>query len=161
MAAGTTYTPIATTTLGSTTASYTFTSIPSTYTDLVLVVSGTSTAGDAVCFQLNGDSSAGYSATNMVGDGSTAYSQRATSNTFSYTGGIGTVMGTVITHFMNYSNTTTYKTFIARSSVSNSVVISTVSRWPSTAAINSIKVLLTGNSFASGTAITLYGIKAA
>ena len=35
MAAGSTYTPIATTTLGSNVASYTFSSIAGTYTDLV------------------------------------------------------------------------------------------------------------------------------
>jgi hypothetical protein len=33
-----TYTPIATTTLGSAATSYTFTSIPTTYTDLILIV---------------------------------------------------------------------------------------------------------------------------
>jgi hypothetical protein len=43
MAAGATYTPIATYTVsGSSTLTYTFSSIPSTYTDLVLVVNGSS-----------------------------------------------------------------------------------------------------------------------
>ena len=39
MAAGSTYTPIATTTLGSA-GTITFSSIPSTYTDLVIVLNG-------------------------------------------------------------------------------------------------------------------------
>jgi len=39
MAAAQTYEPIANTTFGSTTSSYTFSSIPSTYTDLFLVIS--------------------------------------------------------------------------------------------------------------------------
>ena len=43
MAAGNTYTPIATTTLSSSQNDITFSSIPSTYTDLVIVFNGKST----------------------------------------------------------------------------------------------------------------------
>jgi hypothetical protein len=45
MPAGNTYEAIATQTLGSAAASVTFSSIPGTYTDLVLVVAGTLTTG--------------------------------------------------------------------------------------------------------------------
>ena len=40
MAAGSTYTPIATTTLGSAQADVTFSSISGSYTDLVLIIGG-------------------------------------------------------------------------------------------------------------------------
>ena len=55
-----TYTPIATTTLGSAQSSYTFSSISSAYTDLILIYNGTVTAtGKDVRFYYNGDNSSG------------------------------------------------------------------------------------------------------
>jgi hypothetical protein len=82
MAAGNTYEAIATQTLGSAAASVTFSSIPGTYTDLVVVIAGTLTTGsDNVSFQLNGDSGANYSVTVLTGDGSTASSGRASNLT--------------------------------------------------------------------------------
>jgi hypothetical protein len=42
-----TYTPIASITLGATATSVTFSSIPSTYTDLILVMNGSSTSDRA------------------------------------------------------------------------------------------------------------------
>jgi hypothetical protein len=56
MAAGNTYTQIASTTLGTAAASVTFSSIAGTYTDLILIVAGkdvTSYAGAQL--QFNGD----------------------------------------------------------------------------------------------------------
>jgi hypothetical protein len=57
MAAGNTYVAIAEQTLGTAAASVTFSSISGTYTDLVLVVTGTMTGGpDIRCYmQFNGD----------------------------------------------------------------------------------------------------------
>lgn len=56
-----TYEPIATTTISSPTSTITFSSIPSSYTDLVVVVTGkiTGTTEDAY-FRLNNDSGANY-----------------------------------------------------------------------------------------------------
>jgi hypothetical protein len=63
--------------------------------------------------------------------------------------------------FQNYSNATTYKTFLTRGNASNHMVIATVSLWRSTSAIISIKVTPETGSFASGVTFALYGIKAA
>ena len=66
MAAGITYTPIASTTLGSAAASYTFSSIPNTYTDLVLIASmadSNSGADQRMLVQVNGDTGTKYSTT--------------------------------------------------------------------------------------------------
>jgi hypothetical protein len=87
MAAGSTYTPIATTTLGSSTSSYTFSSIPQTYTDLVLIVSGYGAASDGnsiVCRVGNGtvDSGTNYSTTRLSGSGSSASSGRSSGSDF-------------------------------------------------------------------------------
>ena len=71
-------------TLGGTTASVTFSSIPSTYNDLKLVVSA---RGDAAAYpvainlKLNSDTATNYSYTNLLGNSSAASSTRASSQT--------------------------------------------------------------------------------
>ena len=165
MAAGSTYTPIATTTLGSATASYTFSSIPSTFTDLVLITNGTiSTTADASMYwRVNGDTSTNYSATRVSGDGTSAASYRETNQTAALAGFVGNVSPSVqIFNFMNYANTTTYKTAITRGSYSAKNVGAFVGLWRSTAAINSITVTSLGSgNLDVGSTFTLYGIQAA
>ena len=162
MPAGSTYTPIATTTLGSAAASYTFSSIPSTYTDLVLVYAGTGDNGD-LYLQFNGDTGANYSVTNLYGNGTSAGSNRGSNNSVSYVPGLirSTQPSSPITHIMNYANTTTYKTFIARAGSADYEVMARVGLWRSTAAITSIAIKNTGGNLNSGSVITLYGIASA
>jgi hypothetical protein len=167
MAAGSTYTPIATTTLGSSASSYTFTSIPQTYTDLVLVVAGTTGAANNILMQVgNGsiDTGTNYSTTFLYGDGSAAASSRQSNISTMLVGRIGTSQSINIFQIMNYANTTTYKTFLCRgnNATASGQVITTVNLWRSTSAINQIKVLeQVGSDFQTGTTLTLYGITAA
>ena len=88
MAAGSTYTPIATNTLGSAQASVTFSSISGSYTDLVLIINaGTSDASEQDCLiRVNGDTGSNYSATYMYGTGSSAASGRNANQTESTAG---------------------------------------------------------------------------
>lgn len=160
MAAGATYVPIATTTLGSAVASYTFSSIPSTYTDLVLVVNGSNTGAGGNYIQLNGDTATNYSVTYLYGDGTTAGSSRISTNATPYSLYFNTVQSTAILHVMNYANTTTYKTILNRSN-SGDYVSERVTLWRSTAAISSILVGNTSYNYTAGTTFTLYGISAA
>jgi len=158
-----TYTPIATQTLGSTASSVTFSSIPSTYTDLVLVTNPAASGGD-VGLQFNGDTSTNYSYTVIKGNGTTATSVR-TANTARLYMVYDLVMSTdfsfnAIANIMNYSNTTTYKSAVIRSNKASQGVEAMAGIWRNTAAINEVKVL--GSvSFAVGSTFTLYGIKAA
>ena len=166
MAAGSTYTPIATTTLGSATASYTFSSIPSTYTDLVLVFNGSASSGTPlVTLQFNGDTATNYSDTTLSGNGTSATSGRDSSVAQIYASGadsLTTGISQLIVNLQNYSNTTTYKTIITRSGNAANGTSAVVGLWRSTAAINSIKVFNhTATNFAVGSTFTLYGIQAA
>ena len=166
MAAGSTYTPIATTTLGSAQSSYTFTSIPQTYTDLVLISSAKVTSGtyDLTC-RLNGDTGANYSWTNLLGNGSGAGSTRYSGYTYAQLDNWGyidtTIFNVNIANFMNYANSTTYKTILARASNAGTGTDANVDLWRDTSAITSIQVLSNGGTFTAGCTFTLYGIAAA
>jgi len=170
MAAGNTYVALATNTLSSSATSITFSSISGAYTDLVLVcnVIGVGANTDENCsIQVNGDTGSNYSMTRLRANGTTASSDRDTSAT-SAIAGIITVKTTddgtrsnVIVNFQNYSNATTYKTWLSRSNSALYSVQAMVNLWRSTAAITSIKLYLSSGNIASGATATLYAIKAA
>ena len=165
MAAGNTYEPIATTTLSSTSTSVTLSSIPSTYTDLVLILNLMGTANLDMGIRVNSDSGNNYSGTWLGGTGSSAVSTRTTNS--SLWGNIYTAVSTVSGNFngivslMNYSNTTTYKTMLNRFNSTSYGTEAVAALWRSTAAINSVTVLAQNSSFAAGSTFSLYGILAA
>jgi len=161
-----TYTPIATQTLGSAAASVTFSSIPQGYTDLILVCNIAQSSGNnSLRYRFNGDTGSNYSDTYLTGNGTTAASGRDTSQTSgtSYVTGSTTIETSYILQFMNYSNSTTYKTVLSRSNRANSEVAADVGLWRSTSAINSISLAMGGsfptNNFATGSTFSLYGIQ--
>lgn len=167
-----TYEPIATTTFASASSNYTFNSIPSTYTDLILVISGKAAVnpGYGVTLQLNSDTGTNYGFVYMYGTGSGAASSSKISQTYATLGygtGVGTGSPTIyIAHLQNYSNTTTYKTIITRANNYDTTYGGTemsVSCWRNTSAISTIKVDAAFGSMTldTGTTITLYGITAA
>lgn len=163
-----TYTPIATTTLGSAADSVTFSSIPATYTDLVVVIQAywTTTSGDIYIFmQFNGDTGSNYSTTVLTGTGSSAISNRFTDRTNMNMDYYATIVDDEPSqrniNIMNYANTTTYKTAIYRSNRAGNGTDTMVGLWRSTSAITSILFDLESGQFASGSTFTLYGILAA
>lgn len=159
-----TYEPIQTQTVGTATPSVTFSSIPQTYTDLVCVVSAkaASTAYD-LYLQFNGDTGNNYSWTALSGTGSSAVSTRNSNGPAIQMDNYGSVrttdFNTNISHIMNYSNSTTYKTVLARAGAAASGVDLNVGLWRNTAAITSLTLYI--NSFAVGSSFTLYGVKSA
>jgi hypothetical protein len=161
MAAGSTYTPIATTTLGSAQATVTFSSF-SGYTDLIVILNGYQTVDDNVYLQFNSDTGSNYSCIALFGNGSTATSFRDTSQTKMNLGGLFTSSnGNAIYSIQNYSNSTTYKTVLARSNAAASGTQARVGLWRSTSAITTILVGSASGNFVSGSTFTLYGIAAA
>jgi hypothetical protein len=170
MAAGATYEPIATTTLGSATQTVTFSSISQSYTDLVIVINnvkhsyaGSDTVQDNV-LQFNSDTGSNYSFTRMSGDGSSAESGRASNITAiqaAYPMASATAGGTLILNVQNYSNSTTYKTVLIRTAASTKTSVY-VDLWRNTAAITSMVVgASSGYTLSAGTIITIYGIASA
>jgi len=155
-----TYTPISSQTLSSTASSVTFSNIPTTYTDLVLAIGGTFSADISAGIYFNGDIGSNYSTTRMWGNGSAAQSDKTTSATqVSITTGTGNLLSTYLVNIMNYSNATTYKTVVGKAA--QDTISARVGTWRSTNPITSLTIVANGGNFASGTLMTIYGIKAA
>jgi hypothetical protein len=165
-----TYTPIATQTLtNSSSSSVTFSSIPSTYTDLVIVGRVLAVGSASVHFQFNGDTASNYSYTVLDGDGATANAARQSPTTniqfagWSRNLNSSTEPSTMVANIMSYANTTTFKTASVRSmalGTAGDSVDAFVGTWRSTAAINAIRIECSGTNFAANTIFSLYGIKA-
>jgi hypothetical protein len=167
-----TYEPIATATIATDGQGWDFTSIPSTYTDLRLVVYGRSTFSSNTfggAGRFNNDSGTNYSWVRLFSDGNAQSQRQTNSDTF----GVGempaanstaNIFGQTVIDIMNYSNTTTFKTVLVRTSTmtSTSYTFTYVNLWRNTAAINRIvfgTASLSGMK--AGSMATLYGIKAA
>jgi len=163
-----TYEKIATTTLSSTASTITLSSIPATYTDLVAVINiGTDVAGN-MQVRLNGDTGSNYSTLTLIAYNNTVTGSGTYSLSFMYAAVAGALPLTIgpasaILQFNNYSNSTTYKTMLARYAAAGvPEVDATVCTWRNTAAITSINLSsYSGSVYLVGTRVTLYGIKAA
>ena len=159
-----TYEPIATTTLSSSAADITFSSIASSWTDLRLIIVAQSTSADSlISMTYNNDATGNYSQRRISGNGSSvltggnnnngqinlsAFASVAASPNFSmYTVDIFSYAGS------------TFKTCLITSSADKNgsgAVDYMVGLYRSTSAISTVKIF---NSFAAGTTATLYGIK--
>ena len=160
-----TFEPIASVTLSAATASVTFSSIPQTFTDLVLTgaVGSTSTTADrSMRLQFNGDTTSSlYSDTTVYGEASAASFRRSSQTQTTVLEAIaksGNFTAYTI-NIMNYANTTTNKTVLARSA-GTVIVSANTGLWRNTAAINSITITPNADTFASTSTFSIYGIRA-
>lgn len=165
-----TYEPIATTTLGSPASSFTFSSIPATYTDLRLVIVAGGSTGDNCSLRINGDTGTNYSETGLQGNGSAASSwQRPNATYFRLTNaaGLPIASNTFLLNtydVFNYAGSTNKTVLGVNSNDQNGSGDSSrlVGLWRSTSAITSLTILTNfGGNFVVGSTFTLYGIKAA
>lgn len=160
-----TYDPIATTTLGANASTITFSSIPSTYTDLRLVLNiakmTSNTSSLYVIF--NNDSALNYGYTLLGTNGSTVSSFRDTSSNIFLTGKTysqsSTIPNFATVDIFSYAGSQ-YKTCLNTLSndlAAGGALAHTVGVWLSTSAINRVDFKTVSN-FATGTTATLYGI---
>jgi hypothetical protein len=166
-----TYEPIATATSSGSTSTFSFTSVPSTYTDLMLVCSLRSSfaiADHDTLIRVNGNSSSIYSRTKLEGNGSSASTSVNSNQSGFYSGQVqgasstSGVFSTQIIQINSYSNTSTFKTFLSRNNTPTNYVSAIVGLWRNTSAINQVDILnADGSNWISGSTATLYGIKAA
>jgi len=162
-----TYEPIGTTTLTGTSATITFSSISSSYTDLRLVFVGT---GDAnVTLRFNSDTGTNYSVARMAADGSTTERALSSGNTSINTTAAEALPAStpamITADIFSYAGNKLKPVLITQSQDKNGSgwVSYSVGLWSSTSAITSVTITAIGGValFNSGTTATLYGIKAA
>ena len=160
MPAGSTYTPIATTTLSTSQSSVTFNSF-SGYTDLRLIMSIKNGIGGDYQIRptVNGDGAGNYSATVLRANSALRY----TNTGFMVAGWCNNSQYTVTKlDFFNYANTTTNKTVLSRFDNMSDYVGASVILWRNTAAITSITIgIENGQTMVPGSTFTLYGIVSA
>jgi len=167
-----TYDPIATYTFSSSGTSYTFSSIPGTYTDLILIGSAKAGAnpGYGTSIRFNSDTGNNYGYNYFYGTGSSATGgtrDAQSSLVFTYGTGMSSASPSLFeTSIMNYASTNVKKNFLCRaanfdSSYGGGEYLS--GTWNSTSAITSIEIvnLFGSMTFAAGSTFTLYGVAAA
>lgn len=169
----TTFTKIAATDVGAGGTAYIdFTVIPSTYTDLVIKVSGrTNFATNSVAYasisQING-SSTGLSIRYLLGDGSgTPASGSDSSNgiygAISTNGNTANTFGSCEFYIPNYTGSTAKSVSVDGVSENNATFAEAwlaAGLWTGTAAITSLRLTpLQGTLFQQYTTATLYGVK--
>jgi len=165
-----TYTLISSNVLSSSAATVSFTSIPATYTDLVVRFSARTDRAAAqrdILISFNG-TTANYSTTIVFGNGSGTGSTR---NSSAYYMWFGTVSGETVTantfasgesYIPNYLASTSkpLSSFVVNED--NAASISYVGAWAglngNTAAVSSLTIQPDGNNFVSGSSFYLYGI---
>ena len=152
---------IASSVLTSNADNVTFSSISSTYRDLVLVINATmTTGGNSGWVRFNSDSGSNYNRIAMQGNGSTATASTATNQTALYisnSDAFGTGRSIVRIELFDYAQTNKHKSGFIRVDRVDGVVSSMGFRYASTNAISSI-LIDTDGTYASGSSFYLYGI---
>jgi hypothetical protein len=168
-----TFTLIASSTVGSGGASsIDFTSIPSTYTDLIIKLSSRTTDttvndSSAIALQFNGDTTSTYTRRSLVGDGGSASSSNATTTSmrigFTTTNGdTASTFGNCEIYIPNYAGST--QKSVSADAVTEANVAQYIyaalnaGLWTGTAAITSIKLIAPSFNFMQYSTASLYGI---
>jgi hypothetical protein len=167
-----TYKKIASVTVGSGgAANIEFTSIPGTYTDLVIKISGRTTATGTpwtnIQMEFNGSGGTAYSGRLLFGDGSAAASASVSSEAnarlqyASNAGATASTFGNSEVYIPNIAGSTN-KSISADSVTENNATQSFTglgaSLWANTAAITSIKLTPSSGTFVQYSTAVLYGI---
>jgi hypothetical protein len=159
-----TYTPLATVTLASNTSTVTFSSIPATYRDLILVVVSlvTNLSGDGQ-IRYNADTGSNYSTVQMGGSGSgSGFSAAYTTTAILPSNNVGestTIPTNQVIQILDYAATDKHKASLIRTNNYGLGTQAQANRWANTNAITSIEYSVrTAGQLATGTTLNLYGV---
>lgn len=154
-------TALATTTLASTSATVTFSSIPAGYRDLRIICALNGTSNTYPWGVINSDAGANYNRVVMIGTGSATQSVATANQTTLDLGHLitGGVIAPYIFDFLDYAQTDKHKTILARMNNTSDTVVAGAYRWASTSAITSFS-LNSSNTFAAGSTFSLFGVSA-
>jgi hypothetical protein len=144
-------------------AGVTWSSVPSTYTDLYIVINAkTSNANPSNwAVRFNNESTGTNYGINMMGGGSSKYADRVTQTNYLYAGTAYQDWGSQYINILNYASTTTFKGMLGRSNNQPNFELQICGLWQSTAAVNTVTVTnYNGYALTTGSTINMYGIKA-
>jgi hypothetical protein len=153
-----TYDLISSTVLGSSTSTVSLSSIPSTYRDLVIVVTAISSVNAQLRARPNG------ATTNHLSLAAESTGATTASVTFSNLGELsqfnnfGTEYAITIIHFFDYAQTNKHKSVLMRMNRAGQGVAMMGGRWASTTAISSIDIYNDSGTWSAGSTLYLYGI---
>jgi uncharacterized protein YukE len=157
------WTALANVTLASPANTVTFSSISGSYRDLRLVFSG-GIGSDNASFTINNDSSSTYLWATLEGNGSAVSSAWNGNSYGSFANNYVTwysSTGILLTmDLIDYSATDKHKTILSRLNNTARATNALINRWPSTAAITSIRINGNGANFTTGSTFALYGVSA-
>jgi hypothetical protein len=155
----TAYISLATRTLSSPASSITFSNIPNTYRDLVLIVSGTATSNGYIGLRYNGDSGSNYSRIGISGASSNG-SSAGFSSTDSIVGLTlwRTSNAMLRLDVLDYSANNKLKTGISRGGGGGMESVIIGHRWNNTSPITSLNISHVSSQMATGTTLSLYGV---
>lgn len=161
-------------TLGSAAATVTFSSIPGTYSNLVLSYTArgdTAATSVGVALNFNGDTAADYN--EQVGFINNTFNSAGNSSGNTAFGPLGVPAATATSKYAgtnkveiyNYANTTFFKnvlglqTLFANTTLGSGQFEESAGQWLSTAAISSISIKPTSGNFIAGSTFQLYGLQ--
>jgi len=162
-----TFVAIATVTVGSGgAANIEFTSIPATYTDLVILISARSTGADPNIMIRFNSSSSNFSQKRLVGDGSSAASYGTYGEWSAWASAstdTASTFGNSLIYISNYGSSN-YKSLssdaVSENNGTTAYMTLGAELWSNTAAITSVSFVMgSSNNFSQHSTATLYGIK--
>jgi hypothetical protein len=165
------YTALANLTLSSSASVVTFTSISSSFRDLVLIININGVTGTVTNFnssmRLNTDSGSNYNDVTMGGNGSSALSDTGSNQTYIVVPTSETSVPSITKiDFLDYSATDKHKSLLVRGNLTVSQVSARAVRWANTSAISTITLFGpdylggTPDTWNAGSTFALYGVSA-
>jgi hypothetical protein len=152
------YIPIASQTLGSSAASVTFSSIPTTLNgktlrDLIIVGRFESAGNNTLC-RINSDTGNNYNHVLMYAAPSAGSFTQSSVDRFVLDFGASML----IMQVFDFAQTNKHKSILSRSDNASSATGAAACRWANTSAVTSIQ-LYVGGTFAAGSTFSLYGLE--
>jgi hypothetical protein len=155
-----TYTPLQSIVLTSATASVVFSNINQNYQDLILVQNTSTSSSGNIYLRYNDDSTSSYSCTVLNATSASINSGRNSAITKGFIDSDAYAQNNfkynAVTHIMNYSNTTTFKTALTKASNTGIGFTANVMTYIKTSAISRIEVFANVGNLQAGSTFDLY-----
>ena len=160
-----TYTPLQSIVLTSATASVVFSNINQNYQDLILIQNTSTSSSGNIYLRYNEDSTSSYSNTVLNATSASINSGRNSATTKGFIDSDAYAQNNfkynAVTHIMNYSNTTTFKTALTKASNTGIGFTANVMTYIKTSAISRIEVFANVGNLQAGSTFDLYAISPA